>query len=118
MPYSNDYTQITSGLVNYIGAMISALPDSVAGRGKAQLVVGDIMKQVVLLSQKDSDTEYDIYILKPVIRSLIYVFEREKERMSADLPFTKHAVQTYDTAIQSLQRVLDMMEETTTPSAE
>ena len=104
MPYSNDYTQIKNGLVNYIGAAIQALPIPSA-KEKSHYLVGELVTQVVTLAKMDNGF-VDLYIYKPVIRSLVYVLELEIEKFKADLPYTKPAITSYQQIVDSLHQIL------------
>lgn len=77
--YSNDLTQIKSGLVNYVGAMIKST--GYEGKPANQLVAGALVEQVLKLSQIDGPT-CDIYILKPLIRANIYILEQRRATLA------------------------------------
>jgi hypothetical protein len=108
MPYSNDYTQIQSGLVNYIGAALQALPLPTA-QSKSHYLTGELMKQITLLAKKENGFT-DLYIYKPVFRSVIYVFQNEVTRMQRDLPFTKPAIESYQNMINSLTDIINQLQ--------
>lgn len=111
MPYSQDYTQITSGFVNYIGAAMNALPIT-EPRAKAQYIIDELMKQTILLSSQGQTEPVDMYTYKPVLRSVIYVLNQQKETMEKDLPYTKELIEIYTQATNALETVLQKIEKT------
>lgn len=100
MPYSNDYNQIEAGLVNYIGASLQALPSTMSAKARAHYVTADLMKQVTKLALQDD--RYDLFIYRPVFRSVVFVLRQEQERMKSDLPYTRSIIENY-------QKIIDLL---------
>lgn len=108
--YSNDYTQIKNGFTNYLGACIQALPDTMSKAAKSHFVTAELMDIVTKLSQKE-DGNIDLFIYKPVFRSLIYVLKQEITRMEADRPYTQNAIDTYQDMIHCFEEIIMHLEE-------
>lgn len=108
--YSNDYTQIKSGLVNYLGACITSLPDTMSASAKSHFIVGELATQMLELSKKE-DGSIDLFICKPLFRSVVYVLKQEIERMKDDIPYTKPVIETYENVILVLTSIVERTEE-------
>lgn len=70
--YSNDYTQIKNGLVNYIGSLLEACPfDGI--KASRQYVAATLIEEAIKL-MKDEENHFDLYVTKPLLRatSLVY----------------------------------------------
>lgn len=115
MAYSEDFTQITSGFVNYIGAAMNALPHSTP-EAKAQYLVGELMKQSITLSRINGLDNINMYVYKPVLRSVIYVLQQQQEEMKQDLPYTKDIIAYYEQAIISLRKIVDTIKAEAAPT--
>lgn len=108
--YSNDYTQIKNGFTNYLGACIQALPDTMSKVAKSHFVTAELMDIITKLSQKE-DGNIDLFIYKPVFRSLIYVLKQEIARMESDRPYTQDAIDTYQDMIHHFEGMIMHLEE-------
>lgn len=108
--YSNDYTQIKNGFTNYLGACIQALPDTMSKAAKSHFVTAELMDIVTKLSQKE-DGNIDLFIYKPVFRSLIYVLKQEIIRMESDRPYTQDAIDMYQDMIHHFEGMIVHLEE-------
>jgi hypothetical protein len=78
MAYSNDQTQIRAGLVNYIGALLKSSP--FLERAACQNIVSILSEEALRISS-DKDGVVDLYIAKPVIRSLIFILNQRCAEM-------------------------------------
>ena len=108
--YSNDYSQIKSGFVNYLGACIQALPDNMNASAKSHFIVSEMIQQITQIAQKEDGT-IDLFIYKPVFRSVIYVLKNEIQRMYEDRPYTQDTIDTYNNIIKVLNQIVDKTEE-------
>jgi len=108
--YSNDYSQIKNGFINYLGACIQALPDNMNASAKSHFLISEMMRQVTLMSQKE-DGSIDLFIYKPVLRSVIYVLNIEINRMMSDRPYTQDTIDAYKSIIDILQGIVDRADE-------
>ena len=66
MSYSNDLATIRAGLVNYIGAMLSAseYEDDYIKKHKTVAILSEEMSKIC----KDNYNDYEMYVCKPVLR--------------------------------------------------
>ena len=66
MSYSNDLATIRAGLVNYIGAMLSASEqeDDYIKKHKTVAILSEEMSKIC----KDNSNDYEMYVCKPVLR--------------------------------------------------
>lgn len=80
--YSNDTTQIRAGMVNYLGALLNAskLPPRAAKHDVSAILIEEAVK----LSQ-DEDNNYDMYVLKPFLRAIKYVFDSHLGEIDKDI---------------------------------
>lgn len=80
--YSNDTTQIRSGMVNYVGALLGAskLPPRAARHDVSAMLIEEAVK----LAQGE-DKNYDMYILKPLLRSIKYIFNNHIDQIDNDM---------------------------------
>lgn len=84
--YSNDTTQIRTGMVNFIGALLNA--SKIPPRGARQDVSAILIEESLKLA-KDENNVYDLYVLKPLLRANKLVFEshiREIDNDAKSLP--------------------------------
>ena len=77
--YSNDMTQIRTGLVNYIGAMLKAT--NLEGKAANQTVAAILIEESLKLSQLEEDT-CDLYISKPLLRGVVYILKQRCAQIS------------------------------------
>ena len=95
MAYSNDLTQIRSGLVNYIGACIQASPFE--GKAARHTMVSILIEEALKLSQEKEEEPFDMYVLKPMLRGMIAIYQQRASEIEK-LPQseqTKEAIQNY-----------------------
>lgn len=66
MSYSNDLVQIRAGLVNYIGAMLSAskYEDDYVKKHETVAIISEEMSKIC----KDDSDDYEMYVCKPLLR--------------------------------------------------
>lgn len=94
MSYSNDQTQIRAGLVNYIGAMLSAsIYDN--DQAKKHNVVAILEEEAAKLC-KDNDGHFDMYASKPVLR-LVAGIAKQRVNLLSDLPKTPEVLKQIET---------------------
>jgi len=106
--YTNDQMQIRSGLVNYIGALMQSSVDD-APTSKQQ-VISILIEEAIKLSQ-DEDSLCDMHAIKPILRSVTFIFEQRKKALS-ELPQDKFILDTlerYDNIIRDLNVVLSVI---------
>lgn len=80
--YSNDTTQIKAGMVNYVGALLGA--SKLPPRAARHDVCAMLIEEAVKLSQEE-DKNYDMYILKPLLRSVKHVFNSHIAQIDNDM---------------------------------
>ncbi len=80
--YSNDTSQIKAGMVNYVGALLGA--SKLPPRAARHDVCAMLIEEAIKLSQDDSKN-YDMYILKPLLRSVKYVFNNHVTQIDKDI---------------------------------
>lgn len=73
MSYSNDQTQIRSGLVNYIGALVNSSPFE--DRAARQNVASILTEEAIKIAQ-DKDGIIDLYTIKPLLRGCSLIFRQ------------------------------------------
>lgn len=84
--YSNDMTQIRTGLVNYIGAMIKAT--GYEGKAANQLVAAALIEEALKLSQIEDNSLCDLYVAKPILRANMFILKQrcvELSKLSSSL---------------------------------
>lgn len=105
--YSNDVTQIKQGLVNYIGAILNACPFE--GRAARQFTASILIEEALKLA-KEEET-YDLYVLKPLIRACIILFEnRMHEVEKLNNKEAKITAQHYRGMVGSLKHILQSLD--------
>lgn len=109
--YSNDYSQIKNGFVNYLGACIQALPESMSAQAKSHFITSELAKQITTMAIKD-DGNINLFVFKPVFRSVIYALNKEINRMKNDRPYTQDTINSYKSIINVFQNIIDHTEDT------
>lgn len=71
--YSNDLTQIRTGLVNYIGAMLKAT--KLEGKAANQTVAAALIEEALKLTQVESSV-CDLYVAKPILRANVFLLNQ------------------------------------------
>ena len=107
--YSNDLTQIRAGLVNYIGAALTAAPFE--GKAARQMIVSILTEEALKLSQDKDGEPFDLYVIKPIIRSNILIFRQRIAELNK-LPSSKdvqEAISSYTHVIQELEQLLSKL---------
>lgn len=110
MSYSNDITQIRAGLVNYIGACLTA--SRFEGKAAAHTVVSILTEESLKLSQPGEGEPFDLYILKPMIRGVLATLKQRQAEMSK-LPRSKGVIDSlheYDNTIKFLEELVDVID--------
>lgn len=107
--YSNDQTQIKAGLVNYIGAMISSSKynDDRAARHD----VNALLCEEILNLCKDKDDLYDLFICKPIFRTVINIL-RQRINCLKDYQqdvLIKEKINSYNLIIDELEKILKIV---------
>ena len=80
MSYSNDLTQIRTGLVSYLGAAINASPFE--SRAARHSVVSILTEESLNLSKDKEDEPFDLYVLKPMLRGTLVVCQQRINELS------------------------------------
>ena len=107
MAYSNDQQQIRAGLVNYIGAMLSASKfdnEKVARHSVVAILLEEAMRLC-----KDEDGYFDMYTCKPIIR-LVSAIAKQRAILLEELPKTQEVlaqIETYKFINKSLEEILE-----------
>lgn len=107
MSYSNDQTQIKSGLINYIGAMLKSSKfenEKATRHSVVAILLGEAMKLC-----KDDQGMYDIYVSKPALR-LTSSIAKQRANLMKDLPQTKEIasqLNDYKQISQALDKIID-----------
>lgn len=106
MTYSNEYPQIRAGFVNYIGSLISS--SSLGDSEQTKHYVCSTLTEEILSLAKDKDGIYDLYILKPLLRGIILIFnQRIKELESLNDISTKETIANYKNIIITINKLVD-----------
>jgi hypothetical protein len=106
--YSNDQTQIRAGMVNYIGALIKS--SSFEGRAAKQSVVAVLIEEALKLA-KSEDQTVDLYVLKPMIRGMVFTLNQRVKELSK-LPKNQESdslINEYKTIISTFDKLLDVL---------
>lgn len=82
MSYSNDTTQIRQGMVNYVGALIKA--SKFPPKGARQDVSAILIEEALKLARTD-DGQYDMYVLKPLLRAVETVSQNRAHALEAQI---------------------------------
>lgn len=111
--YSNDITQIRSGLVNYTGSLLKAckIKDNKASR---QFVSAILIEEAINLMKEDNTDNYDLYISKPLIRGTLLVLNNRKELLSnlQQTSIIKEKIKEYDNSIKFLNDLIKNIKHT------
>ncbi len=115
--YSNDSTQIQNGMVNYIGALISAskLPPKAARHD----IVATLIEESLKLAEDMNTNEYDLYILKPLLRANVIIFEQQINKLNNGIKTLpkeisdnlSEQIQSYENLISIIKSMLKALEE-------
>lgn len=98
--YSNDYSQITQGLVTYLGAALSSLPDTFSADEKAHMLMGELAGQIVHFSKNDSGLSP--YRIKPILRAIDYLVSEEMY----NIPEESEPYKAYDKIHTGISEIL------------
>lgn len=109
MSYSNDQGQIRAGLVNYIGAMLTASPYDNDKAAKHNVVA--ILLEEAMNLCKDEDGYFDMYVCKPILR-LVSGIARQRANLMESLPQTPEVVSQIK-GYKEIQKILDNILENT-----
>lgn len=104
--YSKDSTQIRQGLVNYIGALLSA--SHFEPRAAKHDVAAMLVEETLGLSQEEVNAPYDLYVLKPLLRGTVATLEQRMNEL-AKLPRTQQvagAIRDYGVTAQNLKDLI------------
>lgn len=107
MAYSNDQTQIRAGLVNYIGALLSASKFE-NEKATRHTVVALLLEEAMKLC-KDNDGYFDMYVCKPALRMTSSI-ARQRVNLMDSLPKTSDVVsqiKTYKFINEELDRIIE-----------
>lgn len=104
--YSNDTKQIRNGLVNYIGALLNAVPFE--GKAAKQVVVAALVEEAFSMSLDESG-ELDMYCLKPILRQCKIIFEKRRLELEAmpSIPNIRRQIENYTVNINMLNTLID-----------
>ena len=113
--YSNDTTQIRSGLVNYLGALI------VASKYEPQAARHDVAAMLVeeaIKLAKDENDNYDMFVLKPILKANAFILDNRISEIDKDLDILPEEIckelqkkkKTYQTINKSLKQIIDAIQ--------
>lgn len=69
--YSNDVTQIRSGLTQYIGALTATMASQGKTARNAKHEVAAILGEEMISLSEDENGEVDVFVLKPLLRATL-----------------------------------------------
>ena len=106
--HSNDQAQVRAGLVNYIGAMLSA---SKFENDKAikHSVVAILLEEAVKLC-KDKDGYFDMYVSKPALRLTSSIAKQRCDLMDnlpSKTPEIQEQIEAYGIIKSELNKILE-----------
>lgn len=106
MSYSNDFTQIRNGFVNYIGSALNASPfqDNAARHH----VVSMMIEEAINLAT-DEDKSINLYAIKPLFRGCKAIFEQRRNALK-QLPTStaiNEQIAEYDETIKMLDNLIN-----------
>lgn len=103
--YSSDLSQIRSGLVNYIGAMLAAAPQ--VDNKEKQHVVAAIMLEEILNIIKDGDS-YNMFAAKPLLRATSKILSsRSSELEKLGFPLDTDIRKQYNSLSEGINALID-----------
>lgn len=107
MSYSNDLTQIRTGLVNYLGAAVMASPFE--SRAARHSIVSMMAEEALNLSKDGEEEPFDLYILKPMLRATIVICQQRINEMSKleKHPDVLQAIAEYQLVCTTLTDILN-----------
>lgn len=105
--YSNDFTQIKMGLVNYVGASINAV-NLPTDKAKRQAVSAMLVEEAINLSTNENG-EIDLYTVKPVYRatSNLYKIRIQALRQMPQTTQVREAVEKAELIIGELDKLIE-----------
>lgn len=105
---------LRQGLVQYIGALMQN--SNLEGKAAAQVVAAALSEEALKIAK--TETEYDFYVAKPILRaSIVLLKERIKElrllgETTEDIkPILDTQIQTYENAITALDKLINSAKE-------
>lgn len=105
----SNFNDIHNGLTNYIGALL----DSIQGLDKQesrQEVVALLLEESLNLSKND-DGNYDLFVIKPFLRSFKVIFcERINELKKLPPDITGSKINMYENFIIEIDNILKSIE--------
>lgn len=106
--YSNNQTQIRTGLVNYIGAMItsSKFQDEKATK---QIVVAALLEEAMNL-MKDNDGYFDMYICKPALRLTASIIKQRvglMQSINSKTNVINKQIKSYENITNELVKIIE-----------
>lgn len=107
--YSNDYTQIKNGLVNYIGSLLRACPFD-GEKASRQYVAATLIEEAMTLMKEDET--YNMYVSKPLLRANKILLESRRNEL-LKLPSTssiKETIETYNRNIKFLENIIEKIQ--------
>lgn len=108
--YSNDFTQIRGGLVNYIGSALNAAPFQ--GKAGKQYVFAMLIEEAIKLAQEENG-DIDLYTVKPLFRGCKIIFDKRKLALQSLPPSSavNEQIAEYDKAINVLNGLIENIQE-------
>lgn len=106
MAYSNDFDQIDSGFVSYLGALYKSMPDTISKKNKLHYIFAKVLQNLFNFS-KDNN----IYVYKPVLKACSYLLKNEAKKMQPDKEFTGDIIEQYLTVADLLDKIIVQIKE-------
>ena len=105
--YSNDFTQIRMGLVNYVGASINAV-NLPTDKAKRQAVSAMLVEEAINLSTNENG-EIDLYTVKPIYRatSNLYKIRLQSLKKMPQTEQVKEALSKAELLIAELDKLIE-----------
>ena len=107
--YSNDQQQIRAGLVNYIGAMLTASKFE-NDKAKKHSVVAILLEEAMHIC-KDENGEFDMFACKPIFR-LVEGIAKQRLALLSALPKTEEVSKQIEVYKFMTKELSDIIENT------
>jgi hypothetical protein len=108
LAYSNDQTQIRAGFVSYIGTLLKS--SIYKGKAAKQNVASILVEETLKIAQ-DDEKVIDLYVIKPMIKGIIFVFN-QRIMILSKLPKSvkiEEQKKIYQSVITSLENLVSMV---------
>ena len=104
--------QIRNGLVNYIEALVQALPYE---KDMAKHIINSILiEEAINISKENKDNEINLFCIKPLFRGVMLILNNrciELEKIKDTSSIIEAQIQDYKQVISILNKLLDNIKE-------